>query len=182
MQVPPEANRPKSCRDSWRISPKSGSKLQLDSIAVNAFVLTARASATMPPRLQLCLRSMQHAAPPSASIPTFLVPFLHHRTRHASILASLSDLPASYNKKIRRGRGPSSGKGKTSGRGHKGQGQKGTIPARFRAGETPGQTPDEIVRGKEGFKNVYVTSPKCVATAHHLSEKQPLRGNVPNKS
>lgn len=109
----------------------------------------------MPPRLQLRLKPAAQSAT-LASVPTFLVPFLHQQIRPASILASLSDTPGSYNKKIRRGRGPSSGKGKTSGRGHKGQGQKGTVPARFKAGENPGQTPDDIVRGKEGFKNLSV--------------------------
>jgi hypothetical protein len=37
-------------------------------------------------------------------------------SRNTSILASLSDNPTAYNKRIRRGRGPASGKGKTSGR------------------------------------------------------------------
>lgn len=72
--------------------------------------------------------------------------------RSASILSSLSDVPAAYNKRIRRGRGPSSGKGKTSGRGHKGQKQHGKVPAGFNGG----QTPDEVVAGKRGFTNVYV--------------------------
>src|SRR5271155_936472 len=108
----------------------------------------------MPPRLQLHLA---HLAQPvaTASIPTFLVPFLHQQSRNASILASLSDVPAAYNKKIRRGRGPSSGKGKTSGRGHKGQKQHGKVPHQFQGG----QTPDEVVRGKEGFKNLYGLPP-----------------------
>ncbi|RMZ75900.1 hypothetical protein DV738_g5198, partial [Chaetothyriales sp. CBS 135597] len=66
-----------------------------------------------------------------------------------SILASLSNVPSSYSKKIRRGRGPSSGKGKTSGRGQKGQKAKGKIPAHL----TGGQTPDEITHGHFGFKN-----------------------------
>lgn len=103
----------------------------------------------MPLRLQLRLaQPVQSAA--SASVPTFLVPFLHQQARQASILATLSDTPGAYNKKIRRGRGPSSGKGKTSGRGHKGQKQHGKVPAQFQGG----QTPDEVVRGKEGFKNL----------------------------
>src|SRR5271163_4047250 len=105
----------------------------------------------MPPRLQLHLA---HLAQPvtTASIPTFLVPFLHQQSRNVSILASLSDNPGAYHKKIRRGRGPSSGKGKTSGRGHKGQKQHGKVPAGFQGG----QTPDHVVHGKEGFNNVYV--------------------------
>ncbi|KAK2755082.1 YmL10 [Arachnomyces sp. PD_36] len=71
--------------------------------------------------------------------------------RHASILASLSDIPGAYNKRIRRGRGPSSGKGKTSGRGHKGQKQHGKVPAGFAGG----QTPDIVVHGERGFDNIF---------------------------
>jgi large subunit ribosomal protein L15 len=73
------------------------------------------------------------------------------QSRSASILANLSDTPGAYNKRIRRGRGPSSGKGKTSGRGHKGQKQHGKVPARFQGG----QTPQEIVHGTRGFENQY---------------------------
>lgn len=80
----------------------------------------------------------------------FLYPWLAQQ-RAASILSSLSDNKGAYNKKIRRGRGPSSGKGKTSGRGHKGQKQHGKVPAGFNGG----QTPDEVVAGKRGFENPY---------------------------
>lgn len=73
----------------------------------------------------------------------------HISIRPASLLASLSDNPGAYNKRIRRGRGPSSGKGKTSGRGHKGQKQHGKVPAGF----TGGQTKEEVVHGKRGFEN-----------------------------
>ena len=109
----------------------------------------------MPPRIQL---SLALPAPPSSSatLPTFLLPFLHHhaRTASTSILSSLSDLPGAYNKRIRRGRGPSSGKGKTAGRGQKGQKARGKVPAGFEGG----QTPVHITAGKRGFKNVYVSS------------------------
>ena len=47
------------------------------------------------------------------------------------------------------GRGPSSGKGKTSGRGHKGQKQHGKVPQ----GMNGGQTPDEVVHGVRGDHN-----------------------------
>ncbi|KAL8690103.1 MAG: hypothetical protein Q9218_004371, partial [Villophora microphyllina] len=50
-----------------------------------------------------------------------------------------------------RGRGPSSGKGKTSGRGHKGQKQHGKVPRGFNGG----QTKDEVVHGIRGFTNVF---------------------------
>lgn len=75
--------------------------------------------------------------------------------RSSSILATLSDTPGAYNKRIRRGRGPSSGKGKTSGRGHKGQKQHGKVPARFQGG----QTPQNVVHGERGFKNLYEMPP-----------------------
>jgi large subunit ribosomal protein L15 len=106
----------------------------------------------MPPRLNLvsssCIRGTSSLSPLAA----FLVPFLHQQNRSASILASLSDNTSAYNKKIRRGRGPSSGKGKTSGRGHKGQKQHGKVPRGFQGG----QTPQEIVQGLRGFENQYV--------------------------
>ena len=76
-------------------------------------------------------------------ISSFLLPFLHTQRRCASILSSLSDNPGAYHKRIRLGRGPASGKGKTSGRGHKGQKQHGKVPAGFNGG----QTKNEVVRG-----------------------------------
>ena len=79
----------------------------------------------------------------------FLAPTLQ-QSRHASILSSLSDNATAYNKRIRRGRGPASGKGKTSGRGHKGQKQHGKVPAGFNGG----QTPDIVVHGEKGWNNM----------------------------
>ena len=78
--------------------------------------------------------------------------------RHSSILSSLSDNPAAYKKKIRRGRGPSSGKGKMSGRGQKGTKARGKV----RPGFEGGQTPIEIVKGKRGFVNRYVKNKNIV--------------------
>jgi large subunit ribosomal protein L15 len=101
----------------------------------------------MPPRLP-ALTALCRAAPLAPSpLTAFLLPFM--QARNASILGSLSDTPGAYSKRIRRGRGPSSGKGKTSGRGHKGQKQHGKVPARFQGG----QTPQEIVHGTRGFDN-----------------------------
>lgn len=88
------------------------------------------------------------ARPFQASPLAFLVPQFQQRGAH--ILSSLSDNPSAYNKRIRRGRGPASGKGKTSGRGHKGQGQHGKVPAGFNGG----QTPDIVVHGERGQKNM----------------------------
>ena len=105
----------------------------------------------MPPRLQLLSRAARSVCPPSYQpLAPFLYPFLSQQ-RSASILGSLSDTKGSYNKRIRRGRGPASGKGKTSGRGHKGQKQHGKVPAGFNGG----QTPDEVVSGSRGFENRY---------------------------
>lgn len=103
---------------------------------------------TMPPRLPM-LAGVCRAAPTPAPLISFLLPFL--QARNASILASLSDNAGAYSKRIRRGRGPSSGHGKTSGRGHKGQKQHGKVPARFQGG----QTPQYIAKGLKGFDNQY---------------------------
>lgn len=70
--------------------------------------------------------------------------------RHESIVGALHDVRSSYNKRIRVGRGPSSGYGKTSGRGHKGQKQHGKVPAGFQGG----QTTAEQHAGKRGFVNM----------------------------
>jgi large subunit ribosomal protein L15 len=104
----------------------------------------------MPPRLQLLKRAQVKLPAVSAYQP--IAPFLYpclQQQRFASILNSISDTPGAYNKRIRRGRGPSSGKGKTSGRGHKGQKQHGKVPVGFQGG----QTPNWIVHGKKGFTN-----------------------------
>ncbi len=82
-----------------------------------------------------------------------LFPFLYPQQRSVSILSRLSDNPAAYHKKIRRGRGPSSGKGKTSGRGYGGQKAHGKVPRGFNGG----QTPDEVVHGVRGFDNQLAT-------------------------
>ncbi|RDL39540.1 Ribosomal protein L15 [Venustampulla echinocandica] len=103
----------------------------------------------MPPRLAALTAYCRTA--PAAALPSIalLSPFM--QGRFSSILATLSDNAGAYNKRIRRGRGPSSGKGKTSGRGHKGQKQHGSVPARFQGG----QTPQDIVHGVRGFENLF---------------------------
>jgi large subunit ribosomal protein L15 len=106
----------------------------------------------MPPRLQILPLHLRSSLPRPSAIPqpSQLLLSVQSQTRNAHILASLSDNPGAYNKRIRRGRGPASGKGKTSGRGHKGQGQHGKVPAGFNGG----QTPDIVVHGERGFKNM----------------------------
>ncbi|KAF3047132.1 YmL10 [Didymella heteroderae] len=86
----------------------------------------------MPPRLQI-LRLARPVL--SASRPT--AKFAQQQQRSASILSSLSDNSGAYNKRIKRGRGPASGKGKTAGRGQKGQHAHGKVPAGFEGGQTP---------------------------------------------
>jgi len=71
------------------------------------------------------------------------------QTRSSSILSSLSDNPGAYNKRIRKGRGPSSGYGKTAGRGTKGQNAHGKVKPWFQGG----QTPLIFSHGKKGFVN-----------------------------
>lgn len=114
----------------------------------------------MPPRIPLRLPQILPFSPldsslavsSKTSIPSFLLPFLHTQSRNASILSSLSDRPGAYNRRIRRGRGPASGNGGKSGRGSDGQKQHGKVPAGFNGG----QTPEHIVHGKYGFKNLSV--------------------------
>ncbi|RDW94831.1 ribosomal protein L15 [Coleophoma crateriformis] len=103
----------------------------------------------MPPRIPALASYCRPVPIASSPLAAFLLPLF--QARNASILATLSENPGHYNKRIRRGRGPSSGKGKTSGRGHKGQKQHGKVPARFQGG----QTPQEIVHGTRGFENLF---------------------------
>ncbi|OAL49023.1 ribosomal protein L15 [Pyrenochaeta sp. DS3sAY3a] len=93
----------------------------------------------MPPRLgavrlasALLSTSSKTAASPLAA--QLIVP---SQQRCASILSSLADTPGAYHKRIRRGRGPASGKGKTAGRGQKGQHAHGKVPVGFEGGQTP---------------------------------------------
>ncbi|KAL1953494.1 hypothetical protein VTO42DRAFT_2761 [Malbranchea cinnamomea] len=110
----------------------------------------------MPPRVLWRLApQFISCTPRTLSPPSLLFPLLPSQiltpARGASILASLSDNQGAYSKRIRRGRGPASGKGKTSGRGHKGQKQHGSVPAGFNGG----QTKDSVVQGERGFKNIF---------------------------
>lgn len=107
----------------------------------------------MPPRIPALLSYCRAVPISSTPLASFLLPLF--QARSASILANLSENPGHYNKRIRRGRGPSSGKGKTSGRGHKGQKQHGKVPARFQGG----QTPQDVVHGTRGFENLYDGTP-----------------------
>ncbi|MCJ1274968.1 YmL10 [Puttea exsequens] len=106
----------------------------------------------MPPPVHKLLRASFPIARPNSDILPSLAPFLYTQCRNASILGQLSENPSAQRNRTRLGRGPSSGKGKTSGRGHKGQKQHGKVPRGFNGG----QTPDEVVRGKRGDHNFAV--------------------------
>ncbi|KAK8856610.1 ribosomal protein L15 [Apiospora arundinis] len=107
----------------------------------------------MPPRIparlaaQCCRSTLESSNVNSLSS---LFNGLTIQTRNASILADLRDNRDAYNKRIRVGRGPSAGKGKTSGRGHKGQKQHGKVNPWFQGGQTP------LIRqkGQLGFENL----------------------------
>lgn len=66
-------------------------------------------------------------------------------------LNDLRDNHGSTHKKIRKGRGIGSGKGKTAGRGHKGQKARGTMKFGFEGG----QTPLRRRLPRRGFKNPF---------------------------
>lgn len=133
----------------------------------------------MPPRLmalptqlsQLIARPFAQASPLVFLTPTF------QQARNTSILSSLSDNPTAYNKRIRRGRGPASGKGKTSGRGHKGQKQHGKVPAGFNGG----QTPDIVVHGERGWNNMYGFLPARQLALSSLVLPQSMSQDVKEK-
>ncbi|KAF2851604.1 ribosomal protein L15 [Plenodomus tracheiphilus IPT5] len=105
----------------------------------------------MPPRLphaRLASSLLSAQQTPSLS-PLAVTCLALAQQRCASILSSLADNKGAYNKKIRRGRGPASGKGKTGGRGQKGQHAHGKVPAGFEGGQTPQSiTNPERGRGK----------------------------------
>ncbi|XP_073296508.1 uncharacterized protein [Primulina huaijiensis] len=77
----------------------------------------------------------------------------HNARAYISLLAlnDLRDNPGARKQKTRKGRGIGSGKGKTAGRGHKGQKARGTMKFGFEGGQTPlrRRVP------KRGFKNPF---------------------------
>jgi ribosomal protein L15 len=84
------------------------------------------------------------------SLTAFMSGLSLQQTRSASsILGRLANNPGAVQKRKRVGRGPSSGHGKTSGRGHKGQGQHGKVKPWFQGG----QTPLIVKHGSKGFTN-----------------------------
>lgn len=109
--------------------------------------------AAMPPRLlprstSICCRAT--ATAPVNSLTACLAGLTIQQTRNASILGSLANNKGAIHIKKRVGRGPSSGHGKTSGRGHKGQKQHGKVNPWFQGG----QTPLIVKHGSMGFTNL----------------------------
>lgn len=107
----------------------------------------------MPPRIlspsaAACCRA--NAPGPITSLTACLAGMTLQQTRQASILTRLADNPGAMHKKKRVGRGPSSGHGKTSGRGHKGQKQHGHVAPWFQGG----QTHLIVKHGRKGFENL----------------------------
>ncbi|KAJ6439857.1 putative glucose transporter rco-3 [Purpureocillium lavendulum] len=102
----------------------------------------------LPPSTAACCRAS--AGSPVTSLTACLAGLTLQQTRHASILGSLANNKGAKQNKKRVGRGPSSGHGKTSGRGHKGQRQHGKVNPWFQGG----QTPLVVKHGTMGFTNL----------------------------
>lgn len=94
----------------------------------------------------LSLRSRRRpATTPTTPLPA-LGPLTATRS-YASLLSSLGPAPGSRKVAKRVGRGPSSGHGRTSGRGSKGRKARGKVKPWFQGG----QTPLIVQKGKKGF-------------------------------
>ncbi|KAK3730867.1 hypothetical protein QZH41_009977 [Actinostola sp. cb2023] len=93
-------------------------------------------------------------------------------------LNNIRDIPEAFITHRRKGRGPGSGRGKTAGRGHKGQGQRGTKP---RLGFEGGQTPFYIRIPKHGFKNKFekVYEPLNLNRLQYLIDSKRLNAAEP---
>ena len=75
--------------------------------------------------------------------------------RNASYLGRLVPSEGAVKSYKRLGRGPASGKGKTSGRGQKGQKARGTIPRWFEGGQTPFYKRFPIIGFKRPHKRIF---------------------------
>jgi hypothetical protein len=131
-------------------------------------LLNPKTTHTMPPRIPArltaqCCRTTLDASNSTSLVGVFAA--LSIQTRNASILSDLRDNRGAYQKRIRLGRGPSSGKGKTSGRGMNGQKAHGKVNPWFQGG----QTPLLFSRGRYGFDNLYV----FVTLAHRRGSRIP---------
>lgn len=110
---------------------------------------------TMPPRLltHSAITAACRARPITTQIVSLTARLanltVQNQSRTISILAKLAPNKGAVKERKRIGRGPSSGHGKTSGRGHKGQGQHGHVRPWFQGG----QTPLIVKHGRKGFSN-----------------------------
>ncbi|XP_010520285.1 PREDICTED: uncharacterized protein LOC104799448 [Tarenaya hassleriana] len=119
----------------------------LSTSLLNSSIHSAKPVFAPPAPLQ-CLRSLNPAQNPywTSNSPSF-------QGIRAYSLLSLNDLRDNVPRKLRtrKGRGIGSGKGKTAGRGHKGQKARGTMKFGFEGG----QTPLRRRMPKRGFKNAF---------------------------
>ena len=126
----------------WR---RASHLLRIAAAAPTRSLPPARPPLPLAPRVASASSSYATAA---VSAPTARAP------RTVGTLLRLNDLrdnPGARKQKTRKGRGIGSGKGKTAGRGHKGQKARGT--ARF--GFEGGQTPLRRRLPRRGFKNPF---------------------------
>lgn len=131
-------------------------------------LILTQLSTAMPPRLLATRAAASCRAAVTKndvnSLTSCLAGMQLHQTRSASILGSLANTKGAIHHKKRVGRGPSSGHGKTSGRGHKGQKQHGKVNPWFQGG----QTPLVVKHGTKGFTNLYV----FLSTILHANESE----------
>ncbi|GEQ72372.1 hypothetical protein JCM33374_g6059 [Metschnikowia sp. JCM 33374] len=83
-----------------------------------------------------------------------MVPFVN-AARHASYLGSLRPAEGAVKAYTRLGRGPASGKGKTAGRGQKGQKARGSVPHWLEGGQTPYYKLFPIIGFKRPHRKVF---------------------------
>lgn len=148
-RVEPQAPKTRLA-DLWRLG---GASKKIRSTKPPSALPINPNCATMPPRLlprstSICCRATSTA--PVSSLTACLAGLTIQQTRNASILGSLANNKGAIHIKKRVGRGPSSGHGKTSGRGHKGQKQHGKVNPWFQGG----QTPLIVKHGSMGFTNM----------------------------
>lgn len=91
-----------------------------------------------------------------AIINKLLKPAFFQWTRQSSsFLGNLEPLPGAVDNYKRLGRGQASGKGKTAGRGQKGQKARGKVPSWFEGGQTPFYKRFPVVGFKRPHKKIY---------------------------
>lgn len=146
---PPRDLVPGDRKKSRRIS-RSSHPTATPRSSTTAVVMPPR---ILPPSAARCCQAPSASQLSASTLTACLASLSLHssqQTRHASILSRLSNNKGAVKERKRVGRGPSSGHGKTSGRGHKGQGQHGKVKPWFQGG----QTPLIVQKGRKGFDNM----------------------------